>query len=121
MEATTTVKRFMNDEAPNYHEAFGVRSTFDDQRGEFSACHPHSDLKEALQNCAQTWSINCDLETCTWEDVFDEMQAAEDEYHRELGGNILTAGLKLVFSIAKQQADMRNKILAAFRTIVDII
>ncbi|KAL3491190.1 hypothetical protein BJX62DRAFT_237428 [Aspergillus germanicus] len=39
----------------------------------------------------------------------------------ELGGNILTAGLKLVFSIAKQQADMRNKILTNFRTIVNII
>ncbi|KAL3449530.1 hypothetical protein BJX65DRAFT_306080 [Aspergillus insuetus] len=111
------------------------------------------DLKEALKNCATTWSINCDVETCTWEDVFHEMQAAEDEYHRrgtgkknltrrsmrwagdnatdinpwvdllpsELGGSILTDGLKLVFSIAKQQADMRNKILTDFRTIVNII
>ncbi|KAJ0424717.1 hypothetical protein BJY00DRAFT_247146 [Aspergillus carlsbadensis] len=153
MDASTTVKRFMSDQAPKYHEAFGVTSTYDDQRGEFSARHPHSDLKEALQNCAETWNINCDVKTCTWGDVFDEMQAAEDEYHRrgtgkknlprrsmrwagdnaadinpwfdmfpsEFGGNILTAGLKLVFSIAKQQADMRTKILAAFRTIVDII
>ncbi|KAL4748040.1 hypothetical protein BDW72DRAFT_205975 [Aspergillus terricola var. indicus] len=153
MDATTAVRRFMRDKAPKYHEAFAVASTYDNQRGEFAARHPHSDLNDAMRNCAEAWGIDWDIEACTWDDVFNAMQGAEDEYHRrgtgkkglprkfmrwagdnaadinpwfdvipsEFGSNILTSGLKLVFSIAKQQADMRNQILAAFRTIVDII
>lgn len=124
----------------------------------------------------KTWDIKWDVKSCTWDDVFDELQAAEDEYKRrgkggqpahlvrgvlrqtgdnaaditpwldiipgEFGLSILSAGLKLVFSvrgpfprteaeraalfntmaqIAKQQAETREMILEAFRSIPDII
>ncbi|KAL4960141.1 uncharacterized protein BDV14DRAFT_204973 [Aspergillus stella-maris] len=126
----TTVGRFMSDKAPKYHEAFAVAST---------------DFRDAIRNCVEVWGIDWDVETCTWDHVFDEMQRAEDEYENkglprkfmrwagdnatdidpwldvlpsEFGGNVLTSALKL---ITKQQADMRNTIVQAFRTIVDII
>lgn len=124
----------------------------------------------------KTWDIKWDVKSCTWDDVFDELQAAEDEYNRrgkgvqpvhlvrgalrkagdnaaditpwfdiipsEYGLSLLSAGLKLVFSvrgpfplteaeltalfntmaqIAKQQAEIREMILKAFRSIPDII
>ncbi|KAL2830420.1 hypothetical protein BJY01DRAFT_254640 [Aspergillus pseudoustus] len=153
MEPRIVASEFVIKRGPNYHEAFGVSSRYDQQRGQFIAPHPSSDLKEALRNCAQDGEIPWDIDTCTWDDVFDEMQAAEQEYHRrgegnrniprkslrwagdnaadvspwfdvlpsEFGGSILTSGLKIMFSIAKQQADLRNTILTAFRSILGII
>ncbi|OJJ62872.1 hypothetical protein ASPSYDRAFT_142978 [Aspergillus sydowii CBS 593.65] len=114
-----------------------------------------SDLEDALMSYIKTWDIEWDVKFCTWDDVFDELQAAEDEYKRkgkgaqpvhlvrgvlrqtgdnaaditpwldiipgEFGLSILSAGLKLVFSLAKQQAEIRETILEAFRSIPDII
>lgn len=135
-----------------------------------------SDLEDALMSYIKTWDIEWDVKFCTWDDVFDELQAAEDEYKRkgkgaqpvhlvrgvlrqtgdnaaditpwldiipgEFGLSILSAGLKLVFSVrgpdprteaelaalfnivaqlAKQQAEIRETILEAFRSIPDII
>ncbi|KAL4898916.1 hypothetical protein BDW74DRAFT_184275 [Aspergillus multicolor] len=151
MEHTMIAKDFVIEKAPFYHQAFRVRSSYDQQRGEFFSHQPYNDLKIALDNCAQTWKVTWDTNTCTWDDVFDELRAAEDEYNSrgkenmvrrfmraagdnsadisrwfdmlpsEFAGSVVSAGLKLIFSLAKHQADIRHKILSSFCEILETI
>ncbi|KAL2856502.1 hypothetical protein BJY01DRAFT_179455 [Aspergillus pseudoustus] len=155
LDITVAARTYVTQEGPKYHKAFGEQSKYDDQRHEFVAHGPSSDLEEALRNYHSSGGINWDIQNCTWDDVFDELEAAEGEDARAALGvrpshvarkgfrwagdkaaaispwidliptsnglSVLGAGLKLLFSIAKEHSNVRQKILAAFGDIPAII
>ncbi|KAL4879311.1 hypothetical protein BJY04DRAFT_220167 [Aspergillus karnatakaensis] len=151
MDTASIARDFVVEKGPIYHHSFSVPSIFDQQRCEFAPHSPHADLKEVLRDCAQTRKVTWNIDNCTWDDVFHELQAAEDEYNRrgvknpvrrlmraagehaadisrwfdlfpsESGGSMVSGGLKLVFSLVKHQVEIRNKILVAFSEILETV
>jgi hypothetical protein len=53
-----------------------------------------SDLEKALRDYHDSGGIKWDITHCTWDDVFDELEAAQHEYERAADGRNPSAVLR---------------------------
>ncbi|OJJ48281.1 hypothetical protein ASPZODRAFT_130253 [Penicilliopsis zonata CBS 506.65] len=154
-EKKQIVTAFVRERASEYHDAFGVSTPLSGAGGDENRLPAARDLQAVLEayNATVDHDRRFDIEQCTWDDVLDTLNEAEEEYYQKGKGNlnfvrrgfriagdysdairpwvdliplgngmeVLNAGLSVIFNIAKQNADNRGKILAAFHDIPAII
>ncbi|OCK81050.1 hypothetical protein K432DRAFT_327052 [Lepidopterella palustris CBS 459.81] len=157
MDDSEKIRDFIDEKGPRIDNAFAEPSHFDKQKAIYIPKMPYHDLEDALKRYNETAKLTkahgypFDVEKCTWSDVLEEANKAQEKYFAagaknfarkifrtagdysdvinpwidlipgDYGATVLTGGLKVIFMAAGQMAENREKILQAFVDIPDIL
>ncbi|KAJ5410654.1 uncharacterized protein N7487_005013 [Penicillium crustosum] len=132
---------YVLEKATDYHEAFGTTpAVYNEDEDSIEELPASVDLQQSLvaYNESVDPKFRFDVHECTFKDVVEELDHAREgvravgDYADQItpwvdlipsdnGLCFLSAGLKIIFGIARQNATNRERILGAFDNIPDLI
>ncbi|KAF2672080.1 hypothetical protein BT63DRAFT_422585 [Microthyrium microscopicum] len=148
--ASSATRGFIDEQGATFHDLFGVQARFNPAMAQYQPSEV-VDLEDTLKQFHDQPELDFDVLKCTWDDVLREMdraiKAGQDskappkKLHQKLwrklgamGGTVAPAlvaipdelcvlhgGLALIFSLARQRMQSRQKILQAFEDIPDVM